>query len=460
MFFLSCEKQTITVGSKIVFSEDTVFFDTVFTTIGSTTRELRVRNNSNSKLLIEKIYLAGGNESPFRINIDGEAVLSANNKIIYPHDSIFIFVDVIIDPLNSDLPVLVTDSIIFKTGDTLFKVILHVWGQDITLIKNGIIRDKIWDLPKPYLIYGEAIIDTSQTLIIKEGVRVLFHKNSSLVVAGKIIVSGTREKPVIFASDRIEKQYLDVPGQWYGIFITGISNDNNISYAEIRNSLFGIQLGEPGRKVSSDIPDIKLNCVNISHTNISALAVYYGNVFAANSIFAHSGTHCAYFSSGGNYNFIHCTFYNRWEYGVRFTPLLYITDKPLNALSPTGTINLNMFNCVVYGDLSSEIQIITDTSNPTVSYFFDHCYIRVDTASSYFCQHTKFPGVIVNKDPKFIKESDFDFRPDTLSPLINAGNRSLVNVYPEDFRGASRLTDGLPDMGAYERIAGEKKLNR
>ncbi len=54
------------------FTTDTVMFDTVFTTIGSTTHNFRVHNTNNKTIVISSISLAGGTSSKFRLNIDGE----------------------------------------------------------------------------------------------------------------------------------------------------------------------------------------------------------------------------------------------------------------------------------------------------------------------------------------------------------------------------------------------------
>jgi len=53
------------------FSTDTIFFDTVFTSVGSVTKRMLVYNENNSKLMISSISLAGGNKSNFTINVDG-----------------------------------------------------------------------------------------------------------------------------------------------------------------------------------------------------------------------------------------------------------------------------------------------------------------------------------------------------------------------------------------------------
>lgn len=452
----SCEKSSFYENQALVFSEDTVSFDTVFTTIGSVTRELRIKNISNKRLLIDRIYLAGRNNSPFRINIDGEPLSLASNVLIYPRDSIFIFIDVIIDPNNSNLPVLIRDSVIFEYQGKIQRVILQAWGQDIVLLKDVVIKNESWDLPKPYLIYGNVVVDTFCTLRIREGVKVLFHKNSSLIAAGRIQVTGTKANPVLFASVRFNKEYRNVPGLWNGIFILSPSNENIINHAEIRNSVFGIRLGEPGKVTSLNVPDLKLNSVNISHSTVTCLAIYQGNAEAINSVFSHSGKYCLYIYSEGEYRFVHCTFFNLWDYGIRMTPLLSIS-KGSDGFAGTEGITINLINSVIYGDLKSETEIINATAGASINFLFDHCLVKIDTTSALFWQREKFTGTIINKNPRFINEVGYDYRPDTLSPLINSGKRQLITDYPEDIRGVSRLSDGLPDIGAYERKPGEKK---
>jgi len=58
-------------SARLEFSQDTIFFDTVFSTIGSVTQYLRVRNNYDKTIRIDEIALEGGTATQYRINIDG-----------------------------------------------------------------------------------------------------------------------------------------------------------------------------------------------------------------------------------------------------------------------------------------------------------------------------------------------------------------------------------------------------
>ena len=92
--FTSCKKEVGFItdkNSKLNFSEDTVLFDTVFTTIGSTTRQIRVRNMNKQKINISSVRLQNGNSSMFTLNVDGTPGKSVSDVEILAQDSIYIF---------------------------------------------------------------------------------------------------------------------------------------------------------------------------------------------------------------------------------------------------------------------------------------------------------------------------------------------------------------------------------
>jgi hypothetical protein len=454
----SCDKITPADNQKLLFSDDTVLFDTVFTTIGSTTRELRIKNPNNRTVNIEHLYLAGGSASKFRLNIDGEPLSEKRNVEIEAGDSIFIFIDVIIDPLEKNAPVAVTDSIIFLVKDQIQKVHLLAWGQDIFLINNKLIGTETWQKGKPYLIIGNVTIDTLETLTIEEGTRIYFHRNGSMTVAGNLVVNGTINLPVLFAGDRLEEMYEDIPGQWKGISLLNISKGNTINHAIIRNTVFGIQIGESG--ISTEFPVLKIFSSVIMHSTVSGLSSLISNIEAANCVISHCGSYCIYLAAGGEYSFTHCTLFNHWEYGLRLTPALYVSEKPEKQGSGTSQMNLHFHNSVIYGDNISEMKIIPLGKNLTGNYYFDYCLLKLDTLNSIFWEKDEFPKTLINRDPHFIDFNSWDLRPDTLSPLLNNGNTVYSAEYPFDIRGVSRTTDYAPDIGAFERVPGEKRKDK
>jgi hypothetical protein len=453
--FGSCRKIASFSDSELHFSEDTLSFDTVFSSVGSVTKELRIVNPGRHPVVISHLYLGGGRSSQFRLNIDGEPVSEKFNVELESGDSIFIFVDLFVDPGNTSSPISVNDSILFTIGEKSQKILLSAWGQDINLIKNKTIGTATWTRGKPYVIYDKLTVDTLETLTVEAGTRILFHRNASMVVSGTILVKGTIDSPVVFASDRLEEMYDDIPGQWKGISFLNTSKGNNISHTIIRNAIYGIQVGEAIS--GSDFPVLKLFSSIISHSSVSGLSALNGNIEAANCIIYHCGSYCIRIGTGGDYTFTNCTFFNLWDYGVRLSPVLFITEKPELPGAGVSQMDVTLNNSVIYGDNDSEIDILPLNAIFTGNYYFDHCLIKLDTTKAKFWDIDEFPGTIFNKNPLFIDAGNWDLRPDTLSPLINNGDQFFSTLYPFDIRGVSRTSADKPDIGAFERLPGEHK---
>jgi hypothetical protein len=131
-FFISCKKDKVITssGAKLSFSQDSVLFDTVFTSIGSTTKLFRVHNRNNGKVNISSIRLARGNASFYRLNVDGVAGKSFSNIEIAANDSMYIFVEVTIDPNNQLNPFIYRDSILFDLNGSEQHFDLIAFGQN------------------------------------------------------------------------------------------------------------------------------------------------------------------------------------------------------------------------------------------------------------------------------------------------------------------------------------------
>src|SRR5687768_869327 len=98
------EKEITDSSAKLSFSLDTVFFDTIFTTIGSATKRFLVYNDHDRPINISSIALANGSGSKFRINVDGLPGIAHTNIKIAAKDSMFVFVEVTLDPTNVNNP--------------------------------------------------------------------------------------------------------------------------------------------------------------------------------------------------------------------------------------------------------------------------------------------------------------------------------------------------------------------
>ena len=180
---------------KLEFSADTVLFDTVFTSLGSATHELRIYNRNSDDLQISSIRLGQGDDSPFRLNLDGESATEIYDKIIPAKDSLFSFLRVTINPNDLNTPFVVEDELEFVTNGNTQTVKLLAWGQNANYIvgdkvtnviqgKYTIVADSlqttIWTKERPYVIYGWALINSYGTLRIEAGTKVYCHQGSGI----------------------------------------------------------------------------------------------------------------------------------------------------------------------------------------------------------------------------------------------------------------------------------------
>ncbi len=444
---LGCDPLANPVSGSLGFSSDTVSFDTVFSGVGSATMEFRTINTGKDPVLIDRIWLGGGDNSPFRLNINGLPVTEDENLVLARSDSMFIFVEVTIDPSGADAPVSVVDSVNFKSGDFTGKVILEAWGQDIWLIGDDIYEDTFWSEGKPYVIRGTLFVDTLSTLTLGPGTRIYLHHEAGITVAGSLQSAGMPDNRVIIATDRLEKEYADVPGRWKGIRFIDCSRNNILNYTQVRNAEIAVELA--GRENS--MPDLLMNGTMLLHNTVSSLSARRAEVFAVNTVYAHSGFSTVSLTEGGSYDFVYCTMESRWEYGYRSEPVLFI--GPGDGEMP----DVTLLNSVITGTLASELKIDGSASEAASRFRADSSLIRVDTLRSSWYSGTLFRDVITGASPRFIDEGAYDFRPDTLSPLLDMAGRTEAVAWPGDIRNKPRLTDDGPDIGAFERQPGEKR---
>jgi len=448
------------------FSTDTVLFDTVFTTIGSTSLNFTVHNPHKQEILIDRLYLAKGSASKYRLNINGRQERELKDISILPEDSIFIFVEVTLDPNNLNDPMVVQDSIVFEVNGNIQDVDLIAFGQDVHLINGEIIGTQEWTNDKPYLVYNSMAIDTAETLTINPGTRIHFHKRSSMIVYGTLKVKGTLEEPVSFLGDRLEEWYDNTPGQWgayveleeggvyllAGIHFIKGSKDNEINYAIIKNAIKGIQVDS---MVSSGHPTLTLSNTRIENMTVTGIDARSTTILADNCLIANCGTHCVGLFLGGSYEFYHCTISNNMASGARTHPAVALNNFYVyEGQAYVYDLHNALFaNCIIYGARQMEIELwntIDDIPVPgEFNYMFDHCLVKVDTLNTDNEDH--WQGIIKNIAPRY-DTIPYSYRLDTLSIARDKGKIDYARFFPIGLDGNGRLNDDGPDIGAYERI--------
>ena len=476
IYFSSCYRVIYNEdpGVQLKFSLDTLRFDTVFTTIGSATRILKVYNESDLPVQINEISVEKGEVSFFRFNIDGLAANTATNVEVPANDSIYIFGEVTVDPdLGvSASPFVIEDKLLFNTNGNEQFIRLEAWGQNANYIPNSQANGKIallscdlgqviWDDPRPYVIYGVLLIDSCE-LVIPEGTNIYVHGgivvneeliyNDGIILVlkdGKLRTEGTPENPVIIQGDRLEESYQDIPGQWSGIRILDESQGNELNHTTIKNSIIGIRV--------DSMADLTLNATQIYNTSSSGLIGNHANfIYGKNSLIHSNGGNAASLVYGGNYSFDYCTFNSSLNQGAAILMRNYRCQDFL-CLEPIllNPVSGNFRNCIIAGTGSDEIELQDGTQGEEPEMFqftFENSLIRIDTllnSNNYPNFFDQCPGClsINNSDPLFKNKNEQDFHLDSLS---QAAMRALpISEINTDLDGISRDPVN-PDAGCYE----------
>lgn len=440
-FAQSCKKINSLSTENLTFSIDTLVFDTVFTTIGSTTQQFKIYNPSKKSIKIEEIELMGGEQSPFRINIDGLKGIYHQDILLEGKDSLFAFVEVTLASNNQVNPLIIEDSIRFRTNGKDQYIHLAVWGQDAYFHYKDL-NEGTWANDKPHVIYGYAKIDSAKSLTIPAGTQVYLHKNAILYVyKGALHIEGALNNEVIFEGDRLEDIYNNVSGQYYGIYFHE-ALPSTIDYAVLKNGTVGVHLYSEDPSNSG----YTLSITNSRIFNASRYGVFIysgAKVKAENCIVSRNESHALLVLEGGDFNFNHC---NLVGYGNSQVPAVGISNYFYNAATATtnvGSINEGtLSNCVVAGNIDYEMAIDTlNLPGVNINFNFHHSLIR----SATIYNDPFYNSIIWNENPLFENTAQGDFLYLNNSPLQNSGINTPVTM---DILGNAR--NNPPDIGAVE----------
>ncbi len=413
------------------FSKNTVYLDTVFTNIGSSTYRLKVYNRSNTDISIPQIRLAKGTASKFRLMVDGMAGEDAdnngfgdgkifNNVELLANDSLFVFIEVTADvasanpidflytdkieftnisglPQTVDLVTLVQDAIFIYPNRTLpnnIKETLSLSGNQTTIEGHELTDAELnWTNTKPYVVYGYALVANGKTLNIGPGTKVHFHANSGLIVdrLGTLNVNGqlsdynaegnvTTDREVRFEGDRLEPSFEDKPGQWGTVFIMS-QNPSTITHLTLKNATVGLYV------IPLDIDDYYPPRLNITNSqiyncsNFGTLAIG-ANIEGKNIVTNYCGQASLACTYGGTYNFTHCTFNNNWNSSQQVAVVLndyFENATTLYINNPTNVFNFN--NCIIYG--SNPIALFVERKSTNLfNHNLKNCLIRFFTTNT------------------------------------------------------------------------------
>lgn len=449
----------------LAFSADTVAFDTVFTTIGSTTKKLMVYNRNKEALNIESISLASRGNSGFRMNVDGRKGTEFNNIGILAKDSMYIFVEVTVDPQDRNNPFELKDSLVFSFNGGKQSVLLQAYGQDALQIRGGLFIDSDTMLTnaRPFLVYDSLVVSPNATLTIQAGTQFYMRNNAKIHVFGTIRALGTLENPVLFRGDRLddllegELAYDEVPGQWNGFTFYPESYNNVFEHTCIRNGKNGLIC------LPATTQHPKLTFRSSQVTNMSGNLLYAENshIEAFNSEFTNAEDTLLALS-GGKYRFVHCTIANFMKIKSRTSASSVVLQ---NGMAIEGKesypIEQAYFeNCIIDGSKSSSTGEVKINSSADFDYHFINCLLKqksdlAKTTNCVFVDEKNMNNYRLNGNQE--ENYKFDFRlktdKDGKAAAIGKANIEIARLYPQDRYGVVRVSDTiLPDIGAYQYV--------
>lgn len=454
-------------NARLTFQKDTVKFDKVFTTIGSSTIITKVYNKTNEHQLIRQLSLANANHSGFRVNVDGVSGTSFENIEIRKKDSLYVFIEVTVDPQNKKQPVLIKDSLVFQLNNGIKQDMkLYAYGQDVIILKGKTIdKDTTFTDERPILIYDSLRVNKGFTLTLNSGVELYFHDKIDCKVHGTLKANGTLENPIIFAGDRQDRlfsylPYAKVPGQWGGVRFYKESFNNHLNYVDIQGGIYGIKCD------SSNVSKEKIKLENSIVHNVSEniLSMTSCKSFIGNSELTNSGETTVELI-GGESQFLHCTIANFMEWGTRKGVAVAVYNVKNEIDYPL--LDAQFTNCIITGFSSDELSGgSSDKETVPFNYLFTYSLVNTKLNSSspnYSALLTHYPNVVwddiktseynrsknflhINKDRKF----RYDFRLVEKSPARNIASLTEANQYSLDRLGRDRISAGQPDAGCYQ----------
>lgn len=408
-FSISCEKESFKVddgGVKLEFSTDTLTFDTVFTTVGTTTRIVTIYNRSSDNLKLSTVTLSRGVASHFRMNVDGDTSLVARDIEIEAGDSIFIFVQANINPTDATMPFVVEDAIVFSNGQ---RVVLTAWGRNAIYHRIlpsdstwfTVIDCENWNHTLPHVFIDPAAVLDGHTLTLRNGDELYFYDDAMLIIDSNahLRVQGTEDAPVLFTSMRHDGWYDYLPGQWQTIWFYNYSTGNVIDHAVIENGTCGLRC-YPGSQLTVSNTVIR----NMSDCGIVGQAA----TITGRNLLVYDCLADVTVLRGGSYDFRNCTFANYWSYSARQIECIVLSNNEIRGGEVLGgdLLKADFRDCIIWGTYQKEF-LLSELEGFTMNYNLN--------------LHSIVKGGEWSEDPLFTDPREDDYTLQEESPAIGIG---------------------------------------
>lgn len=456
---------SINSGDRLSFAVDTLSFDTIFSTVPTSTRSFWVHNNSGDGLRLARVSLEHGNQRGFRVNVDGNYLDNTLGSLVQDievrkGDSIRVFVELTTAANGNDTPTLVEDNIVFSLESGVEqKVNLRAYSWDaLSLDTLAITNDTTISTAKPILINRGITVAEGATLTVNAPTKLYFRAGNGINVYGRLIVEGTPDNNVMLRGDRTDRMFDYLPydrvsGQWGGITIKATSTGNIVRYADIHSGSYGIRCDSAALDTIS--PRLTVDCStihNISGNGIEATNAY---VKMTNSQISNAAGNCVDIC-GGKTEIVYCTLAQFYPFvGGRGVALSFANT--FNG-EPLPLYGLNCTNTIVTGYSADEISgndmSSTEESVP-FNYTFTNSLVRTPTITDDNIVW-RFPNTIFEKADSteatslFVNIDEdnliYNFQLDSAATARNKAKP--LETYPYDRNHNQRGDE--PNIGCYE----------
>lgn len=413
-------------GLALTFETDTLKMDTVFSRSASSTYSFWVHNYNTEGLRIANVKLSRGNQTGFRVNVDGSYLDNSNgsqvnNLEIRRNDSILVFVELTPADVRQNDPRLVEDDLVFTLENgRAQKVNLRAWAWDAERWDHLTLQhDTTITSARPVIVFGKLTIPQDVTLTLTH-TTLYFHDQAGIDVHGTLITDSC-----LMRGDRLDRMFSYLPydrvsGQWGGIRFFEESKNNVLIDTEIRNP------GENAIQCDSaafDVNDVRLymlRCVvhNGEGTGVSCRNT---NIIMQDCQITNMAGECVAID-GGLAQIRRCTIAQFYPFDAnRGAALLFTNTMPLFGVVCDSTIITGYADDVVMG-------MQTDTTQ-VFDYRFLHSLLRtpkIETDSIRFSDiiwESPKDSIQGKRHFRLIDEENliYDFHLDSLSTAKGLG---------------------------------------
>ena len=361
------------VGNRLTFSEDTIRFDTLFSTIPSATQTFWVRNNSGDGIRIQTARLERGTQSGYRVNIDGTYLNPVGSDFeVRKGDSILVFVEVTTRENHSDTPQLVEDNLLLTLESGVEqRVNLRTYSWDARKLTSLVVsRDTLIESTVPIIVYGDGIRVEEGARLTLRNTDLYFHDGAGINVYGWIDAEGC-----LFRGDRLDRMFDYLPydrisGQWRGIYLASheaASGEkiNLLTNCEIRNAVDALVCDSTSLYMTNTIVHNASGAgVQARHSTLKLSYCQLSNTMGDCLLL-----------EGCQADVDHCTLAQFYPFSAnRGAALRFVTTTQSLTLFCSNTLATGYADDVVIGEKHADEGISCD-------YYFTDCILRTDSVA-------------------------------------------------------------------------------